>query len=368
MSRTFRLGVFIVGTLGILALGIFLIGDKQLLFASTYRLKATFKNVAGLNNGADVRVGGIHKGTVRMIQLPAQSTGDMTVMMELESSTRPVIKEDSVAAIQTEGLMGDKYVEISFGSDSAPSVQDDATIGSEPPMDISDLIRKTNTILDSAKESSDSLRDISSKINHGQGTMGALVNDRKIYDQLNTATAQAKAGATAFQENMQALKSNWFLRGFFNRRGYQDSAELAKYEISRLPEGQTLKHFVFDAKQVFEKPDTAKLKNEKMLNEAGQFLEANPFGAAVVVAATGMKGDAEKNRVLTQARAMVVRDYLVKNFRMDDTRLKTMGLGKSEASGSGEGDRVEIIIYSEASNVPPAKDLAMSKRGHGLSN
>jgi phospholipid/cholesterol/gamma-HCH transport system substrate-binding protein len=363
MTRTFRLGVFIVGTLGVLALGIFLIGDKQLLFSSTYRLKASFKNVAGLNNGADVRVGGIHKGTVRMIQLPAKSTEDMTVVMQLEKSTRRVIKKDSVAEIQTEGLMGDKYVEISFGSDGVPSVEDGDTIASEPPMDISDLIRKTNGILDSAKESSDSLRDISSKINQGQGTLGALVNDKNVYDRLNAATEQAKSGATAFQENMQALKSNFFLRGFFNRRGYQDSAELAKYEIARLPEGQPLKTFSYRTDQVFQKPDTAKLKNEKTLNEAGQFLQANPFGAAVIVAATGMKGDSEKNHVLTQARAMVVRDYLVSNFQMDDTRIKTMGLGKNNAAaGDGSGDRLEIIIYTPGSKIPEQKDLTASKQ------
>ena len=58
MSRTFRLGVFIVGTLLILAAGVFLIGDKEFLFSSTFPLKADFQNVAGLNVGADVRVGG----------------------------------------------------------------------------------------------------------------------------------------------------------------------------------------------------------------------------------------------------------------------------------------------------------------------
>jgi phospholipid/cholesterol/gamma-HCH transport system substrate-binding protein len=345
MSRTFRLGIFVFGTLVILALGIFLIGNQELLFASTYRLQASFPNVAGLDNGADVRVGGIHKGTVRMIQLPAKSSGKMTVMMQMEDSTRRVIKKDSVAAIETEGLMGDKYVEISFGSDDSPSVKDGDTIGSEPPTDISDLIRKTNEILDSVKASSDSLRDISAKINQGQGTIGALVNDKEVYKQINEATEQAKAGAVAFREDMQALKTNFFLRGFFNRRGYQDSTELTKYEIASLPKHQALKTFIYHADQVFDKPDSAKLKNEKMLNEVGQFLAANPFGEAVVVAATGMKGDSDKARVLTEARAMVVRDYLVNNFRMDDTRLKTLGLGKS--TDSEAQNRIEILIYAQ---------------------
>src|SRR5580704_5362906 len=108
MSTAFRVGVFVVATLAILCTGIFLIGDQQLLFSSTYKLNATFKNVEGLNNGGEVRVGGIHKGTVRQIQLPTRSDGQMTVVMNIESSTRKVIKKDSVASIQTEGLMGSK--------------------------------------------------------------------------------------------------------------------------------------------------------------------------------------------------------------------------------------------------------------------
>jgi len=72
MSRVARLGAFIVATLAILAVGVFIIGSKQYLFTSTYQLKARFDNVAGLDAGADVRVGGVHSGTVRSISLPHQ--------------------------------------------------------------------------------------------------------------------------------------------------------------------------------------------------------------------------------------------------------------------------------------------------------
>src|SRR5215471_8035178 len=133
--RAFRLGIFIVFTLAILAAGVFLIGSRQFLFSSTYILKANFKNVAGLNNGAEVRVGGIHKGTVKQIQLPVQPGGEMTVVMVMEQSTRKVIRKDSVATIQTEGLLGNKYVEVTFGSDNAPHVDDGSDINSLPPLD-----------------------------------------------------------------------------------------------------------------------------------------------------------------------------------------------------------------------------------------
>ena len=351
MSRAFRVGVFVVGTLAILGVGIFLIGNKQLLFSSTYELKSTFKNVAGLNNGAEVRVGGIHKGTVTQIQLPTRSDGEMTVHMKMESSTGKVIKKDSMASIQTEGLLGSKYVEISFGSDTAPQVENGVTIASVPPLDISDLIKKTNDILDSTKqtlsnvqESTGHLKEISSKIDQGKGTMGALVNDKTFYEQLHATAAQAKGGVTAFQENMDALKQNFFLRGFYNRRGYDDASKLTEHEIPSLPQGPVQKKFTYDAKSIFDKPENAKLKNEKTLNSAGRFLETSPFGLAVVVAYGGTKGDTDETHVLTQARAMVIRDYLVKNFKLNDTLLKTKGMGKSDTHGPEAGS-IEVIIY-----------------------
>ena len=114
MFTALRVGIFIVLALIILAVGVFLIGNKDFFFSSTYVLKSEFKTVAGLNNGAEVRIGGIHQGTVKRIELPSQPNGKMTVVMNLRNPTRNVIKKDSVAAIKTEGVLGDMYVEISF--------------------------------------------------------------------------------------------------------------------------------------------------------------------------------------------------------------------------------------------------------------
>ena len=70
MSRAARLGAFIIAALTILVSGIFIIGGKQYLFSSTYRLNAQFGSVVGLDSGADVRVGGVHSGSVRSVELP----------------------------------------------------------------------------------------------------------------------------------------------------------------------------------------------------------------------------------------------------------------------------------------------------------
>jgi len=198
---------------------------------------------------------------------------------------------------------------------------------------------------------------ISTKVNNGQGTLGALLNDKKVYQQVSAATEQAKQGAADFQENMEALKHNFLLRGFFKKRGYEDSDELTKHRISSLPPENDAKTFEYDGKLIFDKPETAKLKNEKAFNEAGAFLQGATFNLAVVVASTGMKGDAGKDKQLSEARAAVVRDYLAKNFKFDDTRLKTLGLGKT--SEAGDGGKVEILIYSVKAKPASTKATAV---------
>src|SRR5437763_1159278 len=124
MSRAFRLGVFIVVALLIFAGGVFWIGKKQFLFHSTYRLKAEFQNVAGLNGGAEVRVGGSHEGTVRQIHRRRRRNEKVRVLIVLAGGTLNGIKKDSFATFRSEGLEGDKFGEVSFGSEQSPKVGD----------------------------------------------------------------------------------------------------------------------------------------------------------------------------------------------------------------------------------------------------
>lgn len=373
MSRAARLGAFIIATLGILVAGIFIIGDRQYLFASTYRLKTQFSTVAGLDAGAGVRVGGVLSGSVRDIELPNKPTDKITVLMDLQRSTHDIVKQDSVASIQTEGLLGNQYVSISFGSAQGSNVRDGDTIVSQPPLVIADLISKADTILNGSQAvlgnvngASANLNSITAKIDQGQGTIGALINDKTMYTQLDQTTVgmrdtmtHAQAGITDFQENMEALKQNFLVRGYFKKRGYEDSADLAQNEIVSLPEASALKTFTYDPKRLFDKIDTAAMKNQASLGSAGQFLAANDFGVAVVVVYTGTTGDTQKDLTLTQARAAGVRAYLVDNFGFDDTQLKTLGMGK----GTGAADdsawgTVQIVVYPNGTSIPPLNQPA----------
>jgi outer membrane protein OmpA-like peptidoglycan-associated protein len=235
---------------------------------------------------------------------------------------------------------------------------------------MSDLLKKTSGILDGSQQAiqnatraTANLNSITAKIDEGQGTIGALVNDKQLYSNLEQTTTslrdtvtQAQTGVTDFSENMEALKHNFLLRGYFKNRGYEDSAELAKNEIERLPLGTPTKEFVYQAKQLFDKHDSAKLKNQKSLNAGGEFLAHNQFGFAVVVASAGAEGDVQKDFVLTEARAMVVREYLVENFGFDDSLLKTLGMGKQTGANLDAGwGTVQIFIYPVGTDVPATK-------------
>ena len=298
MSRTFWLGVFIVGTLLVLACGVFLIGDKDFLFSSTFPLQAEFENVSGLSNGTDVRVGGIREGTVQRLVLPAGPDGRVIVHMKLHESARNLVRKDSIASIKTAGLLGDEYIEISFGSLQAPQLARGDTIRSVKPIDVAELT--------------------------------------------SSVAAQTKATLAAVQVDMEALKQNFLLRGYFDKRGYDDKQELTRNGIAKVPTRAPAKVFEYEVRDLFSKPENAKLGNERTLREAGAYLEQHKFELAVITVAEVM-GDSDQQRVLTQAKAVVIRKFLAENFRLDDKRLKSKGLGKVVAPG--EAGKVRILVY-----------------------
>ncbi|MGD1108474.1 MAG: OmpA family protein, partial [Terracidiphilus sp.] len=186
------------------------------------------------------------------------------------------------------------------------------------------------------------------------------VNDKQVYENLEQTTAtldatmvQAQAGVTDFQENMEALKHNFFLSGYFKKRGYEDSASLAANRIAELPRSTPEKTFTYAGKQIFDDRYSAKMKDQKTLKDAGDFLAQAQFGVAVVEVFTGMDGDTQKDLVLSEARAMVIREYLVENFGFDDSQLKTLGQGKQAGANlDADWGSIQILIYPEGTEIP----------------
>jgi outer membrane protein OmpA-like peptidoglycan-associated protein len=274
-------------------------------------------------------------------------------------------------------MLGNQYVAISFGSAGQGEVKNGQIINSQPPLLMADMLNKANDILNSSQQAVQNvtvatahIASVTTKIDQGDGTVGALINDKQLYDNLEQTTTtlhdtmlQAQTGVTDFQENMEALKHNFLLSGFFKKRGYEDEADLAANGVSALPQGTPLKTFTFAAKQLFDGRDSAKLKNQKALDAGGAFLADNQFGFAVIVVSTGMEGDTQQELVLTEARAMVVRNYLVDNFGFDDSQLKTLGMGKQPSANAADWGTIQILVFPVGASIPPASKppVAISK-------
>jgi phospholipid/cholesterol/gamma-HCH transport system substrate-binding protein len=234
MTRTMRLGAFILVAVLLFGTAVFLIGERQFLFERTYRLRVSFDTVAGLDDGSVVRLGGVRVGTVDKIELPRRPGERITVVLKLARETREVVRKDSVATVETEGLLGAKYMALSFGSGESPAVGDGDTIASLPPLEYGDLAKKVNDIMDTAKTTlgnleatTTDLRSITAAIQGGQGTVGALVKDRKLYQDLSATVADARRTAAEARTGVEALKHHWLLRSFFKDRDKDRDGEQA---------------------------------------------------------------------------------------------------------------------------------------------
>jgi hypothetical protein len=104
------------------------------------------------------------------------------------------------------------------------------------------------------------------------------------------------------------------------------------------------------------------MKDQKNLKDAGDFLAQAPFGVEVIVVSTGMDGDTQKDLLLTEARAMVIREYLVENFGFDDSQLKILGQGKQAGANSdADWGAIQILIYPAGTEIP-ANSMAPAAR------
>lgn len=200
-----KLGIFIFFGSVLLVVGIFMLGNKDQLFVSTFTVRAYFKNTEGLRNGASVRFGGIDVGAVKEIKIIPDTSGRVEVSLRIKEEVRRFIKKDSRASIETEGLVGNKVVIISMGSDKAEPITDNGIILSKEPVSFADVIEETQGILAYTKEMTKNLADIVGKVNKGEGTIGKILYDEELYNAATNITKSADKNLTAITEDMRKV-------------------------------------------------------------------------------------------------------------------------------------------------------------------
>jgi phospholipid/cholesterol/gamma-HCH transport system substrate-binding protein len=190
-TSTVKLGIFITLGIGILVVALFLLGGKEQLFSSTFKVKAYFKTVQGLKSGATVRLSGIDVGTVSNIAIVNDTTGRVEVIMKIKEDVARFIRTDTQATIETEGLVGNKVVVLEIGSASAERVREGGTIKAKEPMSFSAVIEETQGIMKYTKQMTKDLSEIIGRVNRGEGSIGKLLVDEELYIDATNLTKQA---------------------------------------------------------------------------------------------------------------------------------------------------------------------------------
>jgi len=183
-SKYIKLGIFIVTGLTLFVVALFYIGSKDNLFTKTIDIYANFANVSGLAKGNSVQFAGINVGTVQSIEIIASDK--VRVNMNIVSDVKQFIKKDSEASINSDGLVGNKVLSISSGSVSAASVESGDSLHSVKPITIGDIVSNLNESTKDAQLITKSLADILGKVNNGEGTIGKLINNSDIFDELDS--------------------------------------------------------------------------------------------------------------------------------------------------------------------------------------
>jgi phospholipid/cholesterol/gamma-HCH transport system substrate-binding protein len=211
-----RLGLFVAGGFILFIISIFLIGKQKHLFDPVFKLTTAFHNVSGLQVGNNVRFSGINVGTVDNIIILNDST--IQVDMILKKDVQQFIKTDCAVAIGSEGIIGDKILIITQGSYEAQSVKDNQVLSSVEPIEIDAIITSLNTTAGNFVIISEQLAEIMTKINHGNGTLGRLIQDSTISNNINQMIINLRRSSKGLDENMEAAKSNFLLRGYYNKK------------------------------------------------------------------------------------------------------------------------------------------------------
>ncbi len=216
ISRKYRsetiVGFFVVISLTALFIMVLIIARQEGLFQSYVAYQAVFKNVGGLKPGSEVHLAGVTAGSVKAITIgPSGLSKVIFTVMERYSDQ---IKEDSQASIGFVGLLGDKSLELSAGSPGAPAIPPNGPVASVEPLDLTQLLAKMGPSLEDlqtllknlAKVSDaivgkqvggmtniiDQLKEIFSKVNQGQGTLGLIINDPKLYHETIATMSSAQ--------------------------------------------------------------------------------------------------------------------------------------------------------------------------------
>ena len=197
-----KVGGMILAALAILTIAVFKLGEAANLFSKRYRLVVLLPSENGLRVGGSVTVAGQLAGTVSSIDfLPpdADTTRNLRVVVEVDQALQQQVREDSRARLRTLGLLGDKIVDITPGTPRYAVLPANDTLQVEPALDYEAVLVQASGAVDDMLQLTRDLKGITGGLARGEGTMGQLLTNRSLYDELNGTLARTNALVSRLQ-------------------------------------------------------------------------------------------------------------------------------------------------------------------------
>jgi phospholipid/cholesterol/gamma-HCH transport system substrate-binding protein len=455
-SKPWSLGLFLVIGLALFAAVLFTIGSRENLFASHLRVYTEFSNLSGLTTGAKVRVSGFDAGEIEAITIPSSPAGKFRLQLKIEKHVNGMVRADSVVSIETDGVVGDKFVSIRTGSPQAKEAGNGVTLPSKEPVDMEALLEKGSLLIDNLQGTITDVRaraDVTldsitrtvnqaggliagaapgidtiigngtritggvdtlvAGLNAGKGAAGLLLRDQPTRDQLqstltnvNTASATLDQASTranetiaGFQsrhlienaqvtltnlqslsqqldaattsalakddmgetgasnirqtlsnlnrgtaniaEDTEALKHEFFFRGFFKKRGFYNMDDITPAEYLKAYQHRKVAGtrewlrastlFVTDIAGTEQLTPAGRLQIDQELSPMVESLPAS----MVIVEGYSQQGTPDQQFVTSRRRANLVREYLAVHFHLLHSDLGIVPLLGTPPEGSG---------------------------------
>jgi phospholipid/cholesterol/gamma-HCH transport system substrate-binding protein len=196
-SNKIKLGIFISIGMMVFIVGIYFIGEGKQLFRSTFRISGVFKDVAGLQPGNNVRLSGINVGTVDNIMIVTDTSVRVEIL--IDESTRKFIKKDAIAGIGSEGLMGNKTIIMYPGTGGKKEIENNDIIQTVPPLGVDDFMISLSKTIDNTTNITNDLSKITENIHSGKGTIGRLLMDQSMSQNVDSTFTNLKDGSAGFK-------------------------------------------------------------------------------------------------------------------------------------------------------------------------
>jgi phospholipid/cholesterol/gamma-HCH transport system substrate-binding protein len=223
-----RLGMMVAGGFALFIIAIFYIGRQKHLFNPVFKISTKLRNVSGLQIGNNVRYSGINVGTVDNIQIINDSTVKIDLM--IDKDVQRFIHPDCQILIGSEGIIGDRVVNISQGEGNDAPIQEGHLLSSVEPVETDEILSGLKITVENAEIVSGQLAEMLYSINHGSGTLSKLLRDTSIAEDIGETIVNLKKSTKGLNENMEAAKNNFLLKGYFRKKEKAKEQQQKKQE------------------------------------------------------------------------------------------------------------------------------------------